>query len=134
MQMILFWVDDNLTRYRFTSIKNSLDFDATIDDKQELRVRFQGISVTGKEGVKQAIATNDDLYSTGITANDFSRSTTRFQIRYRYEIAPLSNVYLVYSRGGESINDLNQCNLELFSEGWGVRTGDNVVAKIRYRF
>ncbi|NNG42557.1 hypothetical protein HJP15_06405 [Pseudoalteromonas sp. NEC-BIFX-2020_002] len=130
----LLWIDNQLARYNFKELNNSIDFDATIDDKQELRVRFQWISATGTDGQAQRINSNGDLYASNAVANDFSRSTTRLQIRYRYELSPLSNIFLVYSRGGRSVNDLNQANLELFSEGWGERTGDNFVAKIRYRF
>ena len=130
----LLWMNDQLARYKYKNLNNGIDFDATLDDKQELRVRFQWISVTGKEGVAQTIDQKGDLFSTQAKVDDFSRSTTRFQVRYRYELAPLSNIYLVYSRGGFSENDLQQSNLALFDEGWGERTGDNFVAKIRYRF
>lgn len=130
----LYWIDGQLARYDFKQLENSLDFDATIDDKQELRVRFQWVSVTGKNGNQFAIDGNGDLFDTNTQVSDFSSSTTRLQIRYRYEIAPLSNIYLVYSRGGQSIDDLDQSNTSLFKEGWDNRTGDNFVAKIRYRF
>lgn len=99
-----------------------------------MRVRFQWVSVTGKNGNQFAIDGNGDLFDTNTQVSDFSSSTTRLQIRYRYEIAPLSNIYLVYSRGGQSIDDLDQSNTSLFKEGWDNRTGDNFVAKIRYRF
>lgn len=130
----LLWIDKQLGRYDFERLENSLDFDATIDDKQELRVRFQWVSVTGKNGNKFAIDAQQNLFDADAPASDFSNSTTRLQIRYRYEIAPLSNIYLVYSRGGESQNDLGQDNIHLFNEGWDNKTGDNFVAKIRYRF
>ena len=32
--------------------------------------------------------------------DDFSVSNLGFQIRYRYELAPLSYLYIVYGRGG----------------------------------
>ena len=32
--------------------------------------------------------------------DDFSVSNLGFQIRYRYELAPLSYLYVVYGRGG----------------------------------
>ncbi len=130
----LFWIDDQLARYDYKQLENSLDFDATIDDKQEVRVRFQWVSVTGKNGNLFTINNHGDLYQANAKVSDFSRSTTRLQIRYRYEIAPLSNIYLVYSRGGQSIDDLEQSNFSLFKEGWDNRTGDNFVAKVRYRF
>ncbi|CCQ12455.1 hypothetical protein PALB_33940 [Pseudoalteromonas luteoviolacea B = ATCC 29581] len=130
----LFWIDDQLARYDFKEFENSLDFDATIDDKQELRVRFQWVSVTGKNGSVFGIDESKNLYSKSGIANDFSNSVTRLQVRYRYEIAPLSNIFLVYSRGGEYFDENDQNALSLFKEGWDNRTGDNFVAKIRYRF
>ena len=63
-------------------------------------MRFQWVSVTGDNGQVLALGSDGELRSSAIAADNFARSTTRFQIRYRYELAPLSNIYLVYSRGG----------------------------------
>ena len=67
-----------------------------------------------------------------IAADNFARSATRFQIRYRYELAPLSNIYLVYSRDGFSSASLGDDSWQVFSQDWRNRTAESLVAKIRY--
>ncbi len=130
----LIWQNDSLNRYNYSTINNGIDFDATITENQELRVKFEWVSYQGKDGIITHTDTSGALTNTDISATDFSRSTTRFQIRYRYEIAPLSNIYLVYSRGGASTDHTDKSNWQTLGEGWDDRTADNFVAKIRYRF
>jgi len=130
----LIWQNNSLNRYSYRSLNNGIDFDATIANNQELRVRFEWVAYQGKDGVMTSYDASGTLNNTTNKAEDFSRSTTRFQVRYRYEISPLSNIYLVYSRGGSSIDLDNENNWQTFNEGWDNRTADNFVAKIRYRF
>ena len=130
----ILWRGGRLNRYNYQSFTNGIDFDASIADNQELRLRFQWVSVTGDNGQVLALGSDGELRSSAIAADNFARSTTRFQIRYRYELAPLSNIYLVYSRGGFSSASLGDDSWQLFSQGWRNRTAESLVAKIRYRF
>jgi hypothetical protein len=69
------------------------------------------------------------------SASDFSLSDTALQLRYRYQIAPLSNIFLVYSRGGYFASDNgDEGPGTLISEGWDGVQVESVIAKIRYRF
>ena len=80
------------------------------------------------------LGSDGELHSSAIADDNFARSNTRFQIRYRYELAPLSNIYWVYSRGGFSSASLGDDSWQLFSQGWRNRTDESLEAKIRYRF
>jgi len=130
----LIWRDGSLNRYSYKEINNGIDFDATIANNQELRVRFEWVSYQAKNGLSTQYGQDGHLINSNNQVDDFHRSTTRFQVRYRYEIAPLSNIYLVYSRGGSSADIVDQGVWSTFNEGWDNRTADNFVAKIRYRF
>ena len=106
----------------------------SIADNQELRLRFQWVSVTGDNGQVLALGSDGELRSSAIAVDNFARPTTRFQIRYCYELAPLSNIYLVYSRGGFLSSSQGDDSWQLFSQGWRNRTAESLVAKIRHRY
>jgi hypothetical protein len=56
------------------------------------------------------------------------------QIRYRYEIGPLSELFLVYARGGfDLLRDDEHSVGELFGHMSDVRDADQFMIKMRYR-
>jgi hypothetical protein len=62
-------------------------------------------------------------------------SDTAFQIRYRYQLAPLSDVFLVYSRGGfYGTQTGDEGAGTLFENGWRGVNVESVIFKVRYRF
>ena len=70
-----------------------------------------------------------------IASSNFSVSDTAFQIRYRYQLAPLSDIFFVYSRGGfYGTEDGDEGPKTLFDEGWRGVQVESIIAKIRYRF
>jgi hypothetical protein len=66
---------------------------------------------------------------------DFSVSSLGFQVRYRVELAPLSDLYLVYSRGGaDGRDDEEQSFGQQLRSTLSQRTGERFFVKIAYRF
>ena len=70
-----------------------------------------------------------------LNLDPFTLSQLAFQVRYRYEMAPLSYFYLVYSRGGQILefdqeNDLKQ----IYRRSWSDPETDSIVVKLRYKF
>jgi hypothetical protein len=56
------------------------------------------------------------------------------QVRYRYEIGPLSEVFLVYARGGfHLLQDDDRSVGDLFGDMSDVRDSDQFLVKVRYR-
>jgi hypothetical protein len=67
--------------------------------------------------------------------DDFSASDTALQIRYRYQLAPLSDIYLVYTRGGMFRDDENAVGIgNMWRDAWDDKNAEQILAKIRYRF
>ena len=64
--------------------------------------------------------------------DDFSVSQLNFQIRYRWQIAPLSDLFVVYTKGDRKRTDLLGFS-DLFQDNWDSPLGDQLVVKIRYR-
>jgi hypothetical protein len=68
-----------------------------------------------------------------VTAGDFSLAQMNFQLRYRWEIAPLSDLFIVYTRNGNERMALIDFD-EQFRRTWGEPLVSQVVVKLRYRF
>lgn len=128
------WNEGNdLNAFNKKQVENYIDFNAHFTEKQDLRVKFQWVSLSAK-GQRAYVATQGgDLVAQAEPVKDFSLSDTALQLRYTYKLGPLSNIYLVYSRGGNAFYEQEHNPHGLFSDGWRNRTGDNVLIKIRYQ-
>jgi hypothetical protein len=103
--------------------------------RQEVRLKFQWIGIDAE--VQNSYFLNDKgrLEISDIDSSSFSLSDTAFQLRYRYQLAPLSDVFLVYSRGGfygTQTGDEGPGNL--FDSGWRGVNVESLIFKVRYRF
>ena len=68
------------------------------------------------------------------TSEDFVISRMTFQARYRWEIAPLSDLFLVYTRGGNLPRDSFATYPELIEQTWNHPVVDTFAFRLRYRF
>jgi hypothetical protein len=103
--------------------------------KQEVRVKFQWVAVSADALDGYSLSGSGRLNPSGVAVSDFSLSDTAVQIRYRYELAPLSDIYLVYSRGGfYTADESREGAQELFRNAWDDKYAEAILAKIRYRF
>ena len=68
------------------------------------------------------------------TPDDFVISRMTFQARYRWEIAPLSDLFVVYTRGANLPSNSFFTFQDLFEQSWNDRVVDQVAIKLRYRF
>jgi hypothetical protein len=66
---------------------------------------------------------------------DFSVRNLGFQIRYRYELAPLSYLYVVYGRGGYDQDPVAEgSSRRSLQEAFSLRDDDQLLVKFSYRF
>jgi hypothetical protein len=74
----------------------------------------------------------------GVASNDpvqpFSLRNMGFQVRYRYELAPLSNLYVVYGRGGFGYDPYAAGAFHQFNDAFSLRNDEQLVVKLAYRF
>ena len=80
---------------------------------------------------------NDGALQTVVQAdqqrNRFTVSLLTTQLRYRWEIAPLSDFFLVYTRLVDEGSGLKSFS-DTFSDGYDDPMSDFLVLKVRYRF
>jgi hypothetical protein len=133
----LVWQHDNLVgRFDERTLELEAGFDWSIGGRQELRMKLQGLGLDARvrgayrvDGGGRAVASADPV-------DDFGVRNLGLQIRYRYELAPLSYLYVVYGRGGYVMDDYVQDSgvRDLFNRSFGLRDDDQVLVKLSYRF
>ncbi len=116
-----------------------MDFNAgfnwTIGNHQELRLKLQAIAVNARlrqayrvDGAGRAIESAEEV-------DDFSVRNLGIQIRYRYELAPLSYLYIVYGRGGYDQNVVSaEDSTRLLHDSFSLRDDEQLLLKVSYRF
>ena len=67
-------------------------------------------------------------------SDNFTISRLTFQARYRWEIAPLSDLFVVYTRGSNLPTDSFETFQDLLMQSWTDTIVDTLAIKLRYRF
>jgi hypothetical protein len=123
----------------FTSYQaKRLDFDFRLDwipaPRHELRVKWQWIGIDAEPRRAYRTTARGDLVPAADAVRPFTTSSLGLQIRYRFEIGPQSDLFVVYGRGGfELMNDDERSVGRLFTDMSDVRDADQVLLKVRYR-
>lgn len=102
--------------------------------RQELRVRMQwaGLGAQARQGY--VLGPTGDPVPLATLPQDFTVSTVGLQLRYRYEFHPLSDLYVVYSRGGDgSLGDRDESLRDQFDRAWQQVNASLLFVKLRYR-
>lgn len=126
---------------RFASFRRNelyalLDLDWYPSRRQELRLRLQWIGLSARDAVPYVLDTRAQLVDDTQPQPDFTIATLGVQVRYRFELAPLSELFLVYSRGGDQTLAARHQGLssDIFAATWDNVTAESIVAKLQYRF
>ncbi len=124
-----------MATYEAEQYEADLRLDWYPSTRQEIRVKFQWVGVGADARSGFTLSESGRLRPSAVPVSDFSVSDTAVQIRYRYELAPLSDIYLVYSRGGFYAADDSEAGPgRLFQQSWDNKYAETILAKIRYRF
>ena len=129
--------DRDLTTYRAHDVQPRIAVDLFLTARQQLRLTTQWAGIKAEqrqffeipEGGGKLVARAQPLES-----EDFTISRLVAQLRYRWEIGPLSDLFVVYTRGG-NVPDLIDVGFDdLFLEALEAPVVDVFVVKLRYRF
>ncbi|NUS37993.1 MAG: hypothetical protein HOQ02_03090 [Lysobacter sp.] len=133
------WSRDNLLG---TFDERALQFDAgvnwNIGNRQELRVKLQALGLDARLRQAWRVAADGTPLPVANVAgdhiDDFSLSNLGFQVRYRYELAPLSYLYVVYGRGGDLLNEYGTRSSQALADAFSLRDSEQLLVKLSYRF
>ncbi len=129
--------DRNFGAYDAIDWQPSLKLNWFMAPGHQLLFTLQWAGVKAREEGFYAIPVGDgELVPTERTRadHDFTVSIVTAQLRYRWEIAPLTDLYLVYNRGNTLPSQLDTDFSGLFEDALSDPIVNSFVAKLRYRF
>ncbi|HEU4602248.1 MAG TPA: DUF5916 domain-containing protein [Steroidobacteraceae bacterium] len=131
----LIWQHDNyIGSFEGTEVHFNAGFNWTLTNSQELRLKLQAIGVNARARQGYRVDLNGNAIATEELLEDFSVRNFGFQIRYRFEIAPLSYLYVVYGRGGYEERQAADDTITLLNDSFRLRDDDQLLIKLSYRF
>ena len=127
------------TTFRAKDWQPKIAMDVFFSARQQLRLTMQWAGIRGQEQDFYRVPLGDgDLvaYSKapGDPSDDFTISRLTAQLRYRWQIAPLSDLFVVYTRGSNLPDRGYDTFGELFNDALTEPIIDVLVIKLRYRF
>ena len=128
--------DQNFTTFEGDRWQPDISFDYYPTSKQQLRLVLQWVGIQALEDRFYTLQSDPGELIEGPKpvgpTDDFSISTLNFQVRYRWQIAPLSDLFIVYTKGDSRRVGLGEFN-DLFQDSWDDPLVDQLVIKLRYR-
>jgi hypothetical protein len=130
----------DFTTFQTSQWETAFKMEYFISARQQLTMGLQWVGIKAAEDrffilPKNAPTRSRDLVQgakpPGPT-DSFSISNMNFQIRYRWEIAPLSDLFVVYSRAGNQRRTLLNFG-DQFDNVWEAPLDSQLVIKLRYR-
>jgi Domain of unknown function (DUF5916) len=133
----LLWRGDNLLgTFRSEQVFLNAGTIWLIGAKQELRVRLEALGLDAHAKRAWRVAPDGTPVRSNDVIDDFALRNLGFQVRYRYEFAPLSYLYVAYVRGG-SLFDAGTGPYsvgEEFRDAFDLRDSEQLLVKLSYRF
>ena len=104
--------------------------------KQQLRFSAQWVGIRAREQefflVPEQVGDLVQVEKPDPETDDFAISRVNMQLRYRWEIAPLSELSVVYTLSGSQSEDSGGFQ-DLFRDAYDDPVGEQLIIKLRYR-
>ena len=109
-----------------------------VNARQQLLMAFQWVAIKAEAKRFYRMADTPDflvpMERTPTARDNFSISRMSLQLRYRWEIAPLSDLFVVYRNNAALAGRDNRGFGDLLADTFEETTGENLAIKLRYRF
>ena len=131
--------DRDFNRFFSEQMSQLVSLDFFLSARQQFRATLQWTGINASEHDFWQLP--DELGSLIVRtvdpledSSDFTISRMTAQLRYRWEIAPMSDLFVVYTRGS-NVPSLGHADFDrLFRESLSDPIVDVLVIKLRYRF
>jgi len=132
----LIWTEDNkFGLYDSEQDTFSMGLNWFSGNKHEIRLKSQFVALQADNPRSLISDSGGYLYETDDLIKPFTQGVVSFQVRYKYEIAPLSYLYLVYSKGGTSYDeDEDYSKSEIFNQPWNNPSDEVYSIKFRLKY
>ena len=107
-----------------------------VGSKQELRVRLEALGLDAEAKRAWVLAADGTPIRNSAPIKSFALRNLAFQIRYRYQFAPLSYLYVAYVRGGSVFDAGGEAYSAAgqFGDAFDLRDSEQLLVKLSYRF
>jgi hypothetical protein len=131
----LLWRDGaGLADYSSDQLVASFRVDWFASQRQDFNLKAQWIGIRARLESGYQLAPGGALFPASTSATDFSVTTIALQARFHYQIAPLRDLYVVYSRGADAQADSLGPGLESqFRDAFSHPQTSQWFAKFRWR-
>lgn len=129
--------DREFTTYRAFDMQPRLAIDLFLTAKQQFRLTTQWAGIKARKRLFLEVPEGGGELvprATPLEEEDFSISRLVAQARYRWEIGPLSDLFVVYTRGGNLPDRVTGEFTDLFLDAVNEPVVDVFIVKLRYRF
>ena len=124
-----------LGRYQREQLSTDLNIDWFPAPGHEFRVKLQWLALSAFDARAVRIGADGRLRASDEMLEDFVVDNLGVQLRYRWEFAPQSDLYVVYGRGGIVERAGRERDfVELLDQALDLRDADQVLVKVRRRF
>ncbi|RPE81046.1 DUF5916 domain-containing protein [Vulcaniibacterium tengchongense] len=131
----LVWQRENLIgSFRGRELDLDAGLDWIMDDRQELRIKLQAIGLDAQVRRAYRVDAGGRAVPSDEPVGDFGVRNLGFQVRYRYELAPLSYLYVVYGRGGYEQDTFGEDAGRRLRDSFDLRDDEQLLVKLSYRF
>ena len=130
------WIDsNNLATYDLTQKTISIDMNWFKGNKHEIRLKSQFVALEADNPRSLASDINGYLSQSNSEVKSFTKGIASFQLRYKYEIAPLSYLFVVYSKGGDDYEDeTDRGTSSILKSPWENPSDELFSIKFRLKF
>tara|TARA_X000000950_G_scaffold252874_1_gene315369 strand:- start:671 stop:1282 length:612 start_codon:yes stop_codon:yes gene_type:complete len=130
------WIDTNRLG-SFTKKRRNINFGMTFfqGTRHEFRLKNQSVMIKAEDPTPLISSLSGELSESDYLIDPFYVSENSLQMRYRYEISPLSYFYLVYTRGYSFYDDTDTFTYEdLYQDSWENPSNEVFTLKVRFKF
>ena len=129
----------NMTTFVGEGLEPYLTLEYFLSAKQQFKLSVQWVGIEAREQSFYKIPALPGRLMPVVkpdgSEDSFAISDLVFQARYRWEIAPLSDLFIVYVKASDIARPLGQDNYsDLLDRAWAEPIADQLVMKLRYRF
>ncbi len=129
--------DKDFTSFYHQKWEQEFKFNYFINAKQQLSINLQWVGIQAHENKFYVIDADNyrlnEINKPYEASDNFSISDLNIQLRYRWQIAPLSDIYLVATKTGAHTKQLTAFN-DMLEDTMDTPLSDQIILKIRYRF
>ena len=135
---VLYQGSRDFIRYRSWSPTSNVAVQVFLSTRHQIRLDFQSRMIQAKAYEYLTLEERaQQVSSVGFEINgesdDFSISRATLQLRYRWNIAPLSDLFVVYTRTGSIDSTIQNSVIQTLRETVKQRDTENIAIKFRWR-